>query len=142
MAATVDSVPRSVRRAALSLWISAALGVLVTVAQATGLVATVGASVAMTLVIGLVTVGLLVFVAINVARGRGWVRWLFAVVYVVGTLAGVLLVAVAPAMFRVLPTILQTNMVVQFVLQTSALVLMFTAASRHWFMSRNVSTPP
>jgi len=118
------------------------LGLLVTIAQATGLVATVGASVAMTLVIGVATVGLLAFVAINVVRGRGWARWVFAVVYVVGTLTAALLAVVAPAMFRVLPTILQTNIVVQFVLQTAALVLMFTVASRHWFTSRNVSTAP
>ena len=72
MTTTVDLVPRAVRRAALCLWISAALALLVTIAHALGFVVIAGSSVAATVVIGLLTVGLLMLVAFNIVRKRGW----------------------------------------------------------------------
>jgi len=111
-------------------------------AQVTGWVATVGASVGLTAIIGLTTVGFLALVAAKISAGRGWARWTFAVIYVIGTLWSTVLAFVAPAMFRALPTILQANILAQFVLQTAALVLIFTGTSRHWFKSKHVGATP
>ena len=111
-------------------------------AQVTGLVPTVGAGVGLTAVIGLTTAGLLALIAATTNAGRGWARWLFVVLYGIGTLTSIVLAVVAPAMFLALPTILKTNIIVQFVLQTTALVFMFTGASRHWFKSKHVDATP
>jgi hypothetical protein len=96
----------------------------------------------MTAIIGLLTVGLLAIVAGSISARHGWARWLFAVIYVLGTLGAMVLVVMAPQFFRVLPIVLQVNMVAQFILQTAALILMFSSASRHWFATRHGETAP
>ena len=136
------SRPKSVQRAAICLWISAGLALFMTLAQVTGLVATVGASVGMTAVVGVVSAALLAWMAAKISSGRGWVRWLFAIIYVLGSLASVVLVLAAPAVFRAFPAILQGNTIVQFILQTAALVLIFTSTSRQWFKSRHAGAAP
>jgi hypothetical protein len=96
----------------------------------------------MTATIGLVTAGLLGLIAVSISARRGWGRWLFAVIYVLGTLGFVMLVAITPETFRAFPMVLQANMVVQFALQTAALVLMFSSTSRQWFRARHAATAP
>jgi hypothetical protein len=140
---TTDTVPPlSVRKAVICLWISVGLGLLMTMAQVTSLVPKVGASTSVTAVIGLTTAGLLALIAVKTNAGQGWARWLFVVLYVIGTLTSIALAVVAPAMFIALPTILQANIIVQFVLQTLALVFMFTSTSRHWSKSKRVGAAP
>lgn len=136
------SRPVSVQRAAICLWISAALALLMTLAQVVGLIATVGASVGMTAAIGGVTAALLAWVAAKIGSGRNWARWVFAIIYVLGSLASVVLVLVAPAVFRALPAILQTNAILQFGLQTAAVVLIFTSTSRQWFRAKHAGAAP
>jgi hypothetical protein len=111
-------------------------------AQVLGWVPLVGSTPGMTVSIGLVTASLLGFVAASVSARRSWVRWLFAVVYVLGTLGTVALVVLTPAVFRALPIVLQANMVAQFTLQTAALLLMFTSTSRQWFSTKHVEAAP
>jgi hypothetical protein len=96
----------------------------------------------MTAIIGVLTAGLLVLIAVTVSARRGWGRWVFAVIYVLGNLGAVMLVLVMPEVFRAMPMVLQANMVVQFVLHTAALVLMFTGASGRWFRARHAATAP
>jgi MFS-type transporter involved in bile tolerance (Atg22 family) len=114
----------------------------VTAAKVLGLVPLVGSTAGMTATIGLVTAGLLALIAGSVSARRGWGRWLFAVIYVIGTLGVVMLVLITPETFRTFPLVLQANMVVQFVLQTAALVLMFSSTSRQWFRTRHAATAP
>ena len=135
--------PNSVQHAALCLWLSAGLGLLMTTAQVSGLVKTVGAAgPGLTAAIGLVTAGLLALIAAKISAGRGWARWLFAAIYVIGSLGSVVLIFVALEVFRALPTILQANTIAQFVLQTAALVLVFTSTSRRWFNSTHADAAP
>ena len=122
--------------------ISAAFCLLVTTAQLIGLVAIVGASVEITAVIGFVTAGLLAFVAAKINAGRRWARWLWVVIYFIGSFGFAVMVLTAPALFRALPAILQGNMIIQFVLQTAALVLLFTSPSRQWFKYPHAGTAP
>ena len=134
--------PQTIRRAALCLWFSAALALLVTIAQVLGLVPLVGASRGTTATIGVLTAGLLVLIAVTVSARRGWGRWVFAVVYVLGNFGTVILVLAMSDVFRALPMVFQANMVVQFVLQTAALILMFTGASGRWLKTTHAATAP
>jgi hypothetical protein len=136
------SQPQTVRRAALCLWLSAALAFLATTAQVLGWVPLVGSTPGTTAVVGLVTAGLLAVVAGSIGARHGWARWLFALVYVLGTLGALVLVIIAPEVFRALPIVLQANTVAQFILQTAALILMFSSDARHWFATRHAETAP
>ena len=133
------SRPASVRAAVFCLWLSAGLALILTLAQVTGLVATAEAG--STAAIGMVTTGLLALIAAKLGAGRGWARWLFAAIYIAGSLASAALALIAPELFRALPALLQGSTLVQFVLQTTALVLVFTGASRRWFKSRQLTAP-
>ena len=139
---TGASRPQAIKRAALCLWFSAALALLVSTAQVFGLVPLVGASPGMTAIVGVLTAGLLVLIAVSVNARRGWGRWVFAVIYLLGNFGAVMLVLIMPEVFRAMPMVLQANMVVQFVLQTAALVFMFTSTSGRWFRTRHAETAP
>ena len=137
---TTDTArPNTVPGAAYCLWASAALVLLVTTAQITGLVANLSGTVGMAVAIGVGTAALLGVIAWYLSRGRNWARWLFAVIYVIGTLG---LLAITPEAFLALPTILQANMILQFILQTVALILMFTRASNQWFKAKRATAAP
>ena len=127
------SRPTTVKMAALCLWISAVLALLATAAQVAGLVPHVSASIGATAVGGLLTAALLSVIAGNISEGRGWARWLFVIVYVIGTPASVIATVMAPAYFAALPSVLQANRLAQLALETSALILVFASSSRHWF---------
>lgn len=134
--------PKAVKVAAICLWVSSLLAFLVTAAQVTGLVPDVGPSTGATAVGGLLTAALLGIIAGNINEGRRWARWLFIVIYAIGTPASVAAIIMAPAYFVALPAVLQANMLVQFVLQKLALVLVFASASRDWFTSKHAITTP
>jgi hypothetical protein len=134
------SIPMTVQRAALCLWVCSALCLAATLSQVTGLVETVGAGIGSTAVIGLITASFMAWIAVKISGGRNWARWLFAVVYVIGTVGSALIVLVARDIFFAAPAILQGNMVVQLVLQTAAIVLLFTTPSQQWFRYKHAES--
>jgi hypothetical protein len=131
--------PLSVRRAAMCLWTSAALIGVLTTLQLVGAVST--ADLGATAGIGLTTFALLGFVAEKIRAGRGWARWLFLVIYVVGSLGFMALVLFAPQIVLAQPVMWQASNTMQFALQTAALAFMFTRASREWFKTPHAATP-
>lgn len=131
-----NTKPLSIQRAVICLWLSAGLVVLLTVASWVGLQQIPG-GVVPTLT-NLVTVALLALVALKVGAGRNWARWLFAVGYVLGSFMFVVSLFLAPQLFRSLPVVLQGSGIVQFALQSVALVLLFIGTSRQWFRTQLV----
>ena len=79
-------------------------------------------------------VAVLAVMAATIGQGRNWARWVFGVVYIVGTVGSI--VTITAADFVALPLVLRANMILQFSLQTAAFVLMLTGASRPWFRTR------
>ena len=136
---TATEKPSSIRRAAVCLWASALLALVLTVPQVLWFVAP--ADVTATIVIGIGTAALLALIAAKISAGRGWARWLYAFVYVFGTLAGVVLMLVMPDAFRIYPPMVLAGTAVQFVLQTTAIALIFTGASRAWFRGQRAELP-
>jgi len=134
--------PQSVHIAALSLWVSAALAFVMVAIQVPRLssLVTVGAmapvQLVVTLATAIITVALLVLVAAKVNAGRGWARWLFLVVWIVG--AGVMAAAVVynPRGLQNMPPLIAASERLQWILQTTALVLMFVRPSREWFAAQ------
>ena len=131
-----NNKPQSIQRAVACLWVSASLVALLTVASWSG-VLEIPSGVGPTLT-NLLTFLLIALTAIKVSAGRNWARWLFAVVYVLGSLMFLVSLLLAPQVFRSLPTVLQGSTVVQFVLQTAALVLLFIGTSSQWFRTQRV----
>ena len=123
--------PGAVRAAVVCLWISVGLALAITAAQVARLLP--AADVEMTALIGLASAGLLALIAAMIGAGRGWARWLFAVVYAIGALATVATMLAVPQLYLAMPTLLQVSTAAQFALQTVALVLIFTGASLRWF---------
>jgi hypothetical protein len=132
--------PKSVQRAVVCLWISVGLALIVTGAPFIGLLDS--PDIVTATITNLVTAGFLALVAAKIGAGRGWARWLFAVVYILGSFAGIVSLLVAPQMFRSSPPILQGSGILQFALQTAAFVLMFTSTSRQWFKAKRVEPAP
>jgi hypothetical protein len=124
-------MPTSVRRAAQLLWasfiLSAALGglYLVGAVASVNLLADVASA--------FVACVLIALIATKVGAGRNWARWLFVVIYILGSAMYLVLAVLMPEVFLSLPGLLQVSALVQFTLQTGALVLMFTRPSRQWF---------
>lgn len=118
--------PLSVKHAVVCLWISVA----VTVASAGFHVNILTAA---DVVVLAVTACLLAVVAAKVAARRGWARWLFLVVWILGSLSGIVVIVLAPRAFLAWPHTVQGIAVLQFAIQTVALLLLFTRASREWF---------
>jgi hypothetical protein len=127
-----------VETAVICLRISAALTVVLTLLQLMGVLASAGA--AQTAITGFVTAGLLILVAEKINAGRGWAVVLFAVIYGLGSFFFVLSLLLAPQTFLALPATLQTSAVVQFALQTAALVCVLSQSSRAWLKRRNATT--
>jgi hypothetical protein len=53
--------------------------------------------------------------------------------YVLGSLGGALTLLLRPELFRVLPSMMIASAVIQLVLQTIAVALLFMRGSREWF---------
>jgi len=124
-------VPTSLRRAGQLLWVCVALSVVLAVLYLAGAVKS--PSVAAEVITMIVTAAILALLAVKIGAGRNWARWVFAVMYVFGSLVFALAVIVAPQAFLALSAIQQASGVVQFGLQTAVLVLTFVRASRQWF---------
>jgi hypothetical protein len=132
--------PASVRRAAACLWASAGLALALTAVQVLWVVGP--ADVGVTIGIGVATAGLLALFAAKINAGRGWARWLYALIYTVGTLGSAVLLLVAPGSLRAYPALVLVGTGAQFILQTTAMALIFTSASRWWFKVARAKTAP
>jgi hypothetical protein len=123
--------PLSVRRAAQFLWASFVLSV------ASGMLYLAGAlptpNLTADVVTTISTAGLIALIAAKVGAGRSWARWLFVAIYVLGSMMFAVILTFTPQAFLSLPALGQVLGLVQFGLQTCALVLMFSRASRQWF---------
>ena len=126
-----NSYPTAVRRGVLCIWISVGLVILLSAGSLIGFRQIPSNGV--TLTTNVLTAGLLIFVVVKVGAGRGWARWLYAVLFLFGSAAFVSMALLVPAVFLALPLVLKASGVVQFLLQGVALVLLFTKASRVWF---------
>jgi hypothetical protein len=84
-------------------------------------------------VVNVISVLVLALATWKIASGRGWARWLFIVMYVLGSLGGALTSLLRPELFRVLPSMMIASAVIQLVLQTIAVALLFMRGSREWF---------
>jgi peptidoglycan/LPS O-acetylase OafA/YrhL len=126
--------PASMRAAIVCLWLSVAIVAVLTLASwanVLGLPNTPSLTVN-----NLLTLALLVLIAIKISAQRGWARWLFAVLYVLGSLATLYLAVFVPQSFRNLPAMLQVTGLAQLGLQTAAMVLIFLPPSRRWFKAQ------
>jgi hypothetical protein len=119
--------PVSIHRAVICLWVSAA-GTVVSAAFHASILTIAD------VVVLAITAGLLALVAAKVSAGRSWARWLFLVVWALGSLSGMAMVVLMPQAFRAWPSTVQAIAILQFVIQTAALALLFTRASREWFV--------
>jgi len=130
--------PRSVLVAAACLWLSAAIVVVMVGTEIgpimtgirTGSLPLVG--LAFTLAVLGFAVGILVFIAVKLQAGRGWVRWLFVALYVLAIVVTVLGWMQAPEAYRASAPLATGAETFQFLLQTVALVFMFLRPSREW----------
>ena len=95
--------PLSVGRAVICLWASAGITGAGTVLQLVGVIPT--ADLTATIVIGLTTFALLAFVAEKIRAGRGWVRWLFLVIYILGSFGFIATMLFLPQVFLAQPLV-------------------------------------
>ena len=126
--------PISLKRAVACVWVSVGLVAILTVISWLGLLdipSGVGVTITNT-----ITAGLLVFVSVKLGSGRNWARWLFTVVYALGSLVMILSLILASQIYFSSPAVLQVSGIVQLILQTAALVLVFTPTSGEWFRAQ------
>ena len=125
--------PRSTRWTVILLWTSTGLAALMTLLHLIGVVPTHNA--AIRAAIGGIIVALWAFIATMVNSGRGWARWLFVILYVLGSVLEIISMLLVPRLFLAMPHLAQAYSVAQFVLLTVAVILTFTKSSREWFKS-------
>jgi len=130
----------SVQRAVICLWISAGLTAVLTALQLVDVIPTI--DLGATAAIGLVTFALLAFVAERIRAGNGRARWLYLGLYILGSFGFLSTVSFALQAFLQLPILLQASCVLQFVLQTAALALLFTRESREWLAKPHAGSAP
>ena len=126
--------PPAIGRAARCLWISAAV-VVVTSGLALAGVSGPRDAVVPLIAISLFSIGLLALVAWQLNAGRGWVRWLFLVLFVLGSGMFALGLVLTPQAYLAMPRLDMAAALLQFGLQTAALILMFTPAAARWLKS-------
>lgn len=126
--------PPAVRAALTCLWLSTGiLALLVPAAWANlfGLPNTASVTVN-----NLLTLAFMLFVIVKLTGGRGWVRWVFAVVYLMGTGMMLYWSVVQPQIFRNQALALQVTGLAQLALQTAAVALLLMPAARQWFTAQ------
>ncbi len=123
--------PPSLRTALACLWLSTGILALLTIAAWANVLALPNS--ASVTVNNLLTLVFMLLVIVKLAAGRGWARWVFAVVYFLGSAVTVYLSVFEPQIFRNQPLALQATGLVQLALQTVAMVLLLMPASRQWF---------
>jgi hypothetical protein len=128
----VGFVPVSVKRAMALLWISVALlGAFVT-AQAAGFFLHTANS-AQDISANILTAGILAFLALKMRMRRNWARLAFLFLYAAGMLLVVTSFVVTPRMFFLMPTVSAVAAIVQLMIQSAAVVLLFVPSTRRWF---------
>jgi hypothetical protein len=132
--------PVSVRRAAACLWGSAGLALVLTALEVVWPVEP--GNPGETIAVGVIIAALLALIAAKTSTGRRWARWLYVFLYTVGTFSFLLVFLVNPSALHAYPTLLLMGTLVQFVLQTTAIVLIFKNASRQWFNAARAKTAP
>jgi hypothetical protein len=126
--------PSSVRAALACLWLSTGILALLTIAAWANVLAL--PNTASVTVNNLLTLLFMLLVIVKLTAGRGWARWVFAVVYLLGSAVTVYLSVVEPQIFRNQPLALQVTGLVQLALQTVAMVLLVVPTSRQWFAAQ------
>jgi glucan phosphoethanolaminetransferase (alkaline phosphatase superfamily) len=126
--------PPSVRTALVCLWLSTAILALLTIAAWANLLAL--PNTASVTVNNLLTLVFMLFVIATLTAGRGWARWVFAVVYLLGSAVTLYLSIFEPQTFRNQPLALQATGLVQLALQTVAMVLLLLPTARQWFQAQ------
>jgi FtsH-binding integral membrane protein len=129
--------PGVMRIAQTCLWASVAIAAMLAVAVWTNLLGVT--STASLTVNNLLTLALLLWIAVKISAGRGWARWLFAVVYALGALMTLYLALFVPHSFSSMPLLLQVTGLLQLALQTTAMVLIFSPPARQWFKAQSQS---
>jgi hypothetical protein len=86
----------------------------------------------------LLTFVLIGLVIAKIHDGRGWARWLFAVIYALGSLGATLLLLFKPELFRVFSPLMIASAFLQTALQSVALGFLFAPSSRAWFRQQRV----
>ena len=130
--------PAAISRAAICLGISAAVVVVTTGITLANWVKSAPLLTAMHIVvISAFSIGLLALIAWKLNAGRGWARWFFLVLYVLGTVVFVAGLFAPEPDFPSAPIHEQVSAAVQFGLQTAALIFMFTPAAGRWLQSRS-----
>jgi len=81
----------------------------------------------------LFNIALLGLLAQKMWQGRNWARWFFLVLGVFGLLGIVSMLALVPAVSKVLSGLRLAGALVQTMLQCAVVVLAFTGESRAWF---------
>jgi hypothetical protein len=81
----------------------------------------------------LLTAALLILLTFKINARRNWARWVFVVVSGLGFLAFLFGLALAPQAFLALPPIAIGAGFIQFVLQTTAMILLLTREASRWF---------
>ena len=127
--------PPAIWWAVKCLWISIAVMVIATVLAVAGVSGSREAIVA-TIVTSGISGGLLVLVAVALNARRNWSRWVFLVLFILGSAVFALGLALAPQAYAAMPRLDQISALVQFALQTAALVFMFLPASGDWLRTR------
>ncbi len=135
--------PSSVRTALGCLWLSTAILALLTVAAWANVLALPNTT--SVTVNNLLTLAFMLFVIAKLTAGRGWTRWVFAAVYLLGSSVTLYLSIFEPQTFRNQPLALQITGLAQLALQTAAMVLLLWPTARQWFQAQGAraqSVPP
>jgi multisubunit Na+/H+ antiporter MnhE subunit len=82
---------------------------------------------------GFLIAALLAFTSNRIRSRRNWARWMFAVLFVLGTLLGIVVTALAPDLWTLHTPATLLSTIIQTVIQTIALFLVFTPAANAWF---------
>jgi hypothetical protein len=128
------SHPSSVRAVLVCLWLSTGILALLTVCAWANLLAL--PNTASVTVNNLLTLAFMLFVIAKLAAGRGWARWVFAGVYLLGSAVTLYLSIFEPQTFRNQPVALQATGLAQLALQTAAMVLLLMPTARQWFQAQ------
>lgn len=131
------SKPRTLRWAVMCLALSSGLAAVMVGALWTRLVVPPPGS---SNAVNVVTFVSLALITWKVATGRGWARWLFVVMYALGSLAGAVTLLLKPDLFGALPTPAIASMLTQLVLQTAAVTFLLTRSARDWFKRHRVQS--
>jgi hypothetical protein len=81
----------------------------------------------------------LAWVTWKIAVGRGWARWVFIVVFLLGV-GGSVVAFLVPGLFRALPGVIVASAATQFALQTAAMMFLLAPSSRRWFRERSLQS--